>query len=46
LAELRQRQWPGAYVELFDAIGEHLLHSEFDEVVSVCENYFSEGGKS
>jgi PAS domain S-box-containing protein len=46
LAELRQRQWPDAYNDLLDTIAEHLLHSDFDEIVSVCMNYFSAGGKS
>jgi CheY-like chemotaxis protein len=43
LAELKQKQWPGEYGKLLDTIGEHLLHSDFDEVVAVCSAYLSDG---
>jgi PAS domain S-box-containing protein len=42
LAELKQKQWPGEYGKLLDTIGEHLLHSDFDEAVTVCSTYLSD----
>jgi CheY-like chemotaxis protein len=37
LKELRHKTWPSAYVELFDAIDEHLLCSNFDEAAALCD---------
>jgi HPt (histidine-containing phosphotransfer) domain-containing protein len=37
LKELRHKTWPSMYVELFDAIDEHLLCSNFDEAAALCD---------
>jgi hypothetical protein len=36
LTELKQKLWPGEYGALLDTIGEHLLHSDFDEAEATC----------
>jgi CheY-like chemotaxis protein len=43
LAELKQRAWPGEFSTLLDTIGEHLLHSDFDEAEAVCAAHLSDG---
>jgi CheY-like chemotaxis protein/two-component sensor histidine kinase len=40
--ELKQKQWPGKYGKFIDTIGEHLLHSDFDDVVAACSTYLSD----
>jgi CheY-like chemotaxis protein len=37
LAELREKTWPRAAKELINSIGEHLLHSEFDEAADMVK---------
>jgi HPt (histidine-containing phosphotransfer) domain-containing protein len=37
LKELKRKSWPSQYENLIDTISERLLHSEFDEVVSICD---------
>jgi CheY-like chemotaxis protein len=44
LTELKQRHWPSEFGKMLDIIGEHLLHSDFDEVEAVC-TAFLYGGK-
>jgi signal transduction histidine kinase/DNA-binding response OmpR family regulator len=39
IAELRKKAWPHTARELLSAISEHLLHSDFDEVVNVVNTY-------
>jgi PAS domain S-box-containing protein len=36
LRELKRKHW-GQYEKLIDTISEHLLHSDFDEVMTVCD---------
>jgi PAS domain S-box-containing protein len=39
LAELEQKKWPRSVRELLDGIAEHLLHSNFDEIVKLARDY-------
>jgi PAS domain S-box-containing protein len=42
LTALKQKPWPGEYGEMLDTIGEHLLHSDFDEVETIISAYLSD----
>ena len=35
IIELRQREWPSSTSEMLKSISEHLLHSDFDTVISI-----------
>ncbi|MDR2595707.1 MAG: response regulator [Treponema sp.] len=39
LAELRQKKWPRSTNELLNTIGEHLLHSDFEEAAKLADDY-------
>ena len=44
LTELRQKTWPPQVTDLLSTIAGHLLHSEFEEVSHVVEDYVSSKG--
>jgi CheY-like chemotaxis protein/nitrogen-specific signal transduction histidine kinase len=37
LKQLMRKPWPSQYEDIIDTISEHLLHSNFDEVVAICD---------
>jgi signal transduction histidine kinase/DNA-binding response OmpR family regulator len=39
LSELRQKKWPLYTKAMLDTIAEHLLHSDFEEIVKLAEDY-------
>jgi len=39
LAELRKKEWPQSTEKLFSTIAEHLLHSDFEEIVDVVDKF-------
>ena len=39
LNELRTKEWSQNKIEFIDSIAEHLLHSEFDGIITLVENY-------
>ncbi len=39
LAELGQKKWSYSTKELLDTLGEHLLHSDFEEAAKLAEDY-------
>ncbi|WP_461255388.1 hybrid sensor histidine kinase/response regulator [Treponema sp. R80B11-R83G3] len=39
LGELREKAWSRSTKELLNAVTEHLLHSEFEEVADIIQNY-------
>ena len=39
IAELREKTWPGPAEELLNAIAEHLLHSDFDEIADAVDKF-------
>jgi CheY-like chemotaxis protein len=41
LNDLQQKKWPNHIKSVFDDIAMHILHSDFDEAVAVCTDYFS-----
>jgi CheY-like chemotaxis protein/two-component sensor histidine kinase len=47
LNDLRQKKWPNHTNAVFDDIAMHILHSDFDDAVTVCTDYLSdmENGK-
>jgi CheY-like chemotaxis protein len=42
LNDLRQKKRPNHIKSVFDDIEMHILHSDFDEAVAVCTDYFSD----
>jgi hypothetical protein len=42
LNELKLKKWPNKTRAVFDGIATHLLHSDFDEAVTVCTDYLSD----
>jgi HPt (histidine-containing phosphotransfer) domain-containing protein len=38
LIDLREKKWPHPERELLDTVARHLLHSEFEEIVSLIES--------
>jgi CheY-like chemotaxis protein/HPt (histidine-containing phosphotransfer) domain-containing protein len=44
LAELRKKMWSEPTRKLMDAISEHLLHSDFDEVVDAVDKFMEHAG--
>ncbi|MDR2953162.1 MAG: response regulator [Treponema sp.] len=43
LAELGQKRWRHSAKKLLDVIGEHLLHSDFEEAAELAEGYMKNG---
>jgi CheY-like chemotaxis protein/HPt (histidine-containing phosphotransfer) domain-containing protein len=41
LNDLRLKKWPKRVNAVLDEIATHILHSDFDEAVAVCTDYFS-----
>jgi HPt (histidine-containing phosphotransfer) domain-containing protein len=39
ITELKKKTWPKQAGELLEAIEEHLLHSDFDEIVSIVDKF-------
>jgi signal transduction histidine kinase/CheY-like chemotaxis protein len=42
LIALRKTAWPQPVKKLLDMISEHLLHSDFDEIVDLADKFYSE----
>ena len=44
IAELREKTWPKQTREMLSAIAEYLLHSEFEEVITIVDEYAKNSG--
>ena len=43
LAELKEKKWAKTTAELLNIVSEHLLHSDFDEIISALDEFAASG---
>ena len=43
ITDLKKKTWPQKAEKLMDALTEHMLHSDFDEIADVVDKFLKEG---